>query len=52
MGLSAIPVLADLTWFPFSGLPPAIQVLFPIAFLIIVMMLVWTGDPVLPRTGG
>ena len=35
--------LAAFSWYPFSGLPPAIQVLFSIAFLIILMMLVWTG---------
>lgn len=31
------------SWFPFSGLPTPILVLFVVAFLIISMMLVWTG---------
>lgn len=30
-------------WYPFSGLPPAVQVLFSIDFLIILGMLIWTG---------
>ncbi len=36
-------IQAAFSWFPFTGLPPAVQVLFTVAFMIIVMMLVWTG---------
>lgn len=33
----------DLSWSPYTGLPPVIQVLFTVAFLIILLMLVWTS---------
>ncbi|MGK2933478.1 MAG: glycosyltransferase family 2 protein [Solirubrobacterales bacterium] len=36
------PFLPVATWFPFDGLPPVFQALFSVAFLIILMMLVWT----------
>jgi cellulose synthase/poly-beta-1,6-N-acetylglucosamine synthase-like glycosyltransferase len=41
-----LPQLLTLTggeWFPFSGLPLAVQVLFSVAFVIILGMLFWTG---------
>ena len=41
--MTVLLALTDFSWFPFIGLPPAIQVLFTIALLIIAMMLVWTG---------
>lgn len=37
---NSIPIAAS--WFPFHGLPAVCQVLFSIAFLIILMMLIWT----------
>jgi cellulose synthase/poly-beta-1,6-N-acetylglucosamine synthase-like glycosyltransferase len=41
--LPALLTVIDFSWIPINGLPPVIQVLFSISFLIIVMMLVWTG---------
>lgn len=35
-------ILATGSWSPFSGLPPFFEVLFSVAFLIILFMLVWT----------
>jgi 1,2-diacylglycerol 3-beta-glucosyltransferase len=41
--LSFLIAANEFWWYPFSGLPPVVQVLFSIAFLIIVGMLLWTG---------
>ena len=40
--MSHLP-LADLSWLPFQGLPLPVLILFAVAFLIILVMLVWTG---------
>lgn len=49
------------SWFPFDGLPAFFQVLFSVAFLIILMMLIWTTflfvrglrtDRAMDETGG
>jgi cellulose synthase/poly-beta-1,6-N-acetylglucosamine synthase-like glycosyltransferase len=37
-----LPV-ADIEWLPFGGLPLPLLILFAVAFLIILMMLIWTG---------
>jgi cellulose synthase/poly-beta-1,6-N-acetylglucosamine synthase-like glycosyltransferase len=38
-----VPPVADISWLPFGGLPLPLLILFAVAFLIIVMMFMWTG---------